>query len=74
MIALPFQGAPPAPSAIKLRLLMNRYNEELKFNIVNDGVKNRGLLRYGETDFDQVLAVLDYQQKIALEVLRGSLS
>lgn len=65
MIALPFHKAPPSPTGFKFRLLMNQYNEELKFIFVDDAVKNRGLLRAGETDFDQVVAALDYQQKIA---------
>lgn len=65
MIALPFHGAPPAPAGFKFRLLMNQYDEELKFAFVDDAVKNRGLLRPGETGFDQVVATLDYQQKIA---------
>lgn len=64
MIALPFHGAPPPPAGM-FRILMNQYDEELKFTFVDDGVKNRGLLRPGEVDFDQVVATLDYQQKIA---------
>ena len=44
---------------------MNQYNEELKFAFVDDAVKNRGLSRPGEIGFDQVVATLDYQQKIA---------
>lgn len=65
MIALPFHGAPPPPAGFKFRILMNQYNEELKFTFVDDAVKNRGLLRPGEADFDQLVATLDYQQKIA---------
>ncbi|MBA3312146.1 MAG: hypothetical protein H0T47_02470 [Planctomycetaceae bacterium] len=62
MIALPFQEAP-----LKFRLLMNRYDEELRFIFVDANVKNRGLLRpdavIGE-DHDQLVATLDYQQVI----------
>ena len=65
MIALPFQGAPASPAGFKFRVLMNQYDEVLKFDFVDDRVKNRGLSRNGETGFDQVVAALDYQQKIA---------
>jgi len=65
MIALPFQGAPPAPAGFKFRLLMNQYDEELQFTFVDDDVPNRGLSRPGETGFDQFVVTLDYQQKIA---------
>ena len=64
MIALPFQDAPAPPAGFKFRLLMNQYDEELKFDFVDDAVKNRGLLRPGLTGFDQVVSALDYQQKI----------
>jgi hypothetical protein len=65
MIALPFHKAPSPPAGFKFRLLMNQYSEELQFTFVDDGVPNRGLLRPGQTDFDQFVATLDYQQKIA---------
>lgn len=65
MIALPFQGAPASPAGSKFRILMNQYDEVLKFDFVDDRVKNRGLSRNGESGFDQVVAALDYQQKIA---------
>lgn len=64
MIALPFHGAPAPPDGFKFRLLMNQYNEELKFVFVDDGVKNRGLVRFGSPDSDQVVVAVDYQQKI----------
>ncbi|MDO9353430.1 MAG: hypothetical protein Q7T55_07035, partial [Solirubrobacteraceae bacterium] len=63
MIALPFQGAPAG--APKYRILMNQYDEQLKFDFVDDSIKNRGLLRSGDPDFDQVVAGIDYQQKIS---------
>lgn len=60
LIALPFQNGPS-----KFRLLMNQYDEELKFTFVDDDVKNRGLIRPGsDTDNDQRVAALDYQQAI----------
>lgn len=65
MIALPFQDAPPSPLGFKFRLLMNQYDEELKFTFVDDGVPNRGLSRVGAPDPDQFVVTLDYQQKIA---------
>ena len=65
MIALPFKDAPPPPAAFNYRLLMNQYDEELIFDFVDDGVINRGLLRGANTEFDQRVATLDYQQKIA---------
>jgi hypothetical protein len=65
MIALPFQKAPAAPAGFKFRVLMNQYDEELKFTFVDDDVPNRGLLRPGQAQFDQFVVTLDYQQKIA---------
>lgn len=65
MIALPFQNAPSPPAGFKFRLLMNQYDEELRFTFVDDDVPNRGLSRPGQPDFDQFVVTLDYQQKIA---------
>ncbi len=65
MIALPFQGAPPPPAGFKFRVLMNQYDEELRFTFVDDDVPNRGLIRPGTSDPDQFVVTLDYQQKIA---------
>jgi hypothetical protein len=65
MIALPFQNAPSPPAGFKFRVLMNQYDEELRFTFVDDDVPNRGLLRPGDPDFDQLVVTLDYQQKIA---------
>ena len=59
MIALPFEGSP-----LRYRLLLNQYNETLKFSTVDKGVPNRGLPGPGEPDADQLLAVLDYEQTI----------
>lgn len=65
MIALPFQKAPAPPTGFKFRVLMNQYDEELRFTFVDDDVPNRGLTRPGNPDFDQFVVTLDYQQKIA---------
>ena len=36
MIALPFHGAPAPPAGFKFRVLMNQYDEELRFTFVDD--------------------------------------
>jgi len=64
MIALPFHKAPSPPAGFKFRVLMNQYDEELRFTFVDDDVPNRGLVRPGERDCDQFVVTLDYQQKI----------
>lgn len=84
MIALPSQGAighgkvkkpgqeemVMGEETINYRLLVNKYNEELKFDFVDKGVPNRGLdLKDGctppdDADPDQVVVALDYQQVI----------
>lgn len=64
MIALPF-ATPPPPNGFNYRLLVNQYNEELKFSLVDKGVPNRGIRRNGNTiDTDQFLVALDYEQTI----------
>lgn len=65
MIALPF--APDhASQPLNYRLLLNQYNEELEFTLVDKGVPNRGIRTFGgnTTENDQLLVTLDYQQKI----------
>ena len=63
MIALPFATAPD--QRLDYRLLVNQYNEELKFSLVDKGVPNRGIRRNGVTvDSDQFVVTLDYQQSI----------
>lgn len=59
MIALPFKDGP-----FKYRLLLNQYNEELKFDIVDVAVPNRGLPTPTDTDEDQFIVALDYIQNI----------
>jgi hypothetical protein len=65
MIALPFQKEPKAPPGHKFRILMNQYDEELRFDFVDDDVPNRGLQRPGSSEADQLVVTLDYQQVIA---------
>jgi hypothetical protein len=60
MIALPFEGG-----ALGYRLLLNQYNETLKFTTVDKGVPNRGILDNTDgTDGDQFVVALDYLQTI----------
>ena len=68
MIALPFQGAPPPPDGFDFRVLMNQYDEELKFTFVDANVPNRGLTPAGGSEHDQFVVTLDYQQQIAQTV------
>lgn len=63
MIALPFATGPRNP--LNYRLLMNQYNEELKFSLVDKGVPNRGIRRNGAVkESDQFVVTLDYEQSI----------
>lgn len=60
-IALPFADPP-----LNYRLLVNQYNEELKFTIVDKAVPNRGI-RHEDGDIeeaDQFVVTLDYEQII----------
>jgi hypothetical protein len=70
MIALPFADGP-----FNYRLLVNQYNETLKFTTVSEDVPNRGLIikgcEYGDdrkvkkgNRGDQFVAALDYEQSI----------
>lgn len=60
MIALPF-----APAPANFRVLMNQYDEDLKFSIVDKGVPNRGIDESTDTDSDQFVVTLDYEQSIS---------
>jgi len=64
MIALPFVTQPSSPS--DFRLLLNQYNEELDFFLVDKGVPNRGVHRNGAVvlETDQHVVTLDYEQDI----------
>ncbi len=73
MIALPFAvpgatpGAPPETgSHPSFRLLLNQYNEVLKFNLVDKAVPNRGmnLAAPNTVNSDQLVVTLDYEQSI----------
>ncbi len=61
-IALPFAGGP-----FNYRLLVNQYNEELKFSLVDKGVPNRGINANvpSAVETDQLVVTLDYEQMIA---------
>lgn len=66
MIALPF--GPPAGATFRppYRLLMNQYNENLVFDLVDKAVPNRGIGpgAAGPLSTDQLLVTLDYEQGI----------
>ena len=63
MIALPFAGT--GAGGLNYRLLLNQYNEELKFTLVDKGVPNRGIGENGTiTTTDQFVVALDYEQRI----------
>ena len=71
MIALPFQGGP-----FKYRLLVNQYNEKLKFSLVDKDIPNRGIEVNGvlpekskperspAEKSDQFVVAIDYEQTI----------
>jgi hypothetical protein len=60
MIALPF--AQPGP--LDYRLLLNQYDEELNFSLVDKGVPNRGVSADQQTQTDQRVVTLDYEQVV----------
>ena len=64
MIALPFAATEDFP--FNYRLLLNQYNEELKFDLVDKGVPNRGIavVNRSVVQADQFLVALDYEQII----------
>lgn len=59
-IALPFAE----PGFRDYRLLLNQYDEILTFDFVDKGVPNRGLSEDHQTQTDQFLVALDYEQVI----------
>lgn len=69
MIALPFATEPE--SRINYRMLVNQFNETLRFTTVDKAVPNRGIergdpsLNNPSIDTDQLVVTLDYQQTIA---------
>ncbi len=66
MIALPFVAPAGDGFPFNYRLLVNQYNEELEFTLVDKAVPNRGVrLNLGPAaNTDQFLVTLDYQQQI----------
>ena len=60
MIALPFAQDGP----LDYRLLLNQYDEELNFTLVDKGVPNRGVSEDHSTQTDQFVVTLDYEQVI----------
>ncbi len=64
MIALPFATRPD--SRLDYRLLLNQYNEELKFTLVDKAVPNRGIIKNPDAsvETDQFVVTLDYEQMI----------
>lgn len=63
MIALPFATEPGSP--FNYRLLVNQYNEELRFSLIDKAVPNRGIRKNGVTvNSDQFVVTLDYEQVI----------
>jgi hypothetical protein len=60
MIALPFAQ----PGRLDYRLLMNQYDEELNFSLVDKAVPNRGVTEDHERQFDQKVVTLDYEQVV----------
>lgn len=62
MTALPFATA---PSPLDYRLLLNQYDEQLEFSLVDDNVPNRGVDKNNPTvQTDQFVVTVDYQQTI----------
>lgn len=62
MIALPF--AVSATALLGYRLLLNQYDETLKFTLVDKAVPNRGIDATGAVQTDQLVVTLDYEQEI----------
>ena len=59
MIALPFAEGP-----LDYRLLLNQFDEELNFTLVDKGVPNRGVTDDHENQTDQFIVTLDYEQVV----------
>ena len=68
MIALPYKVKEEDNFMFNYRLVVNQYNETLKFNKVDDGIPNRGIkpsLAFGQVEeTDQTLAAIDYEQSV----------
>ena len=59
MIALPFSGGQK-----NYRLLVNQYNETLKFEVIDKNVANRGISNDKSTQTDQFITALEYDQHV----------
>ena len=59
LIALPF-----AQGRFNYRVLMNQYNETLKFTTISNKVPNRGIDEAAGQQTDQLIVTLDYEQTI----------
>lgn len=64
MIALPFETPPP----LDYRLLLNQYSETLTFTLVDKAVPNRGINDAHDTQTDQHVVTLDYEQVVHQDV------
>ncbi|WP_420121358.1 heme-binding protein [Nakamurella sp.] len=69
-VAVPEAGPGADPSTGSrpgFRLLLNQFNEELKFNLVDKAVPNRGVRGTSPStvNSDQVVVTLDYEQSIS---------
>lgn len=62
MTALPFEN--PEGGGFDFRVLVNQYNEILQFDTIDGPVPNRGIDRQSNTNTDQHIFALDYQQGI----------
>lgn len=62
MIALPFEN--PDGGRGDFRVLVNQYNESLQFDAIDGPVPNRGIDQQTNTNTDQEIFALDYQQGI----------
>lgn len=65
MIALPFAQPAGGGFGPPYRLLLNQYNEELKFQLVDKAVPNRGVDPAATANTDQVVVTIDYEQAIS---------
>lgn len=74
MIALPFATPRESKFPFNYRLLMNQYNEELRFSLVDKGIPNRGIEQLGTAtkETDQFLVALDYEQSISQIIAEDS--
>jgi hypothetical protein len=70
MIALPFARA--AGSFLDYRLLLNQFDEELNFTLVDKAVPNRGVDDSHTVQTDQFVVTLDYEQVIHQVAVAGA--